>query len=379
MFFKLKKLKRRLRRLAQKNIGTEFAGQAECVKKKIIETFSKDGSYINPFSKEDVKEKIKKTMLERYGVEHPLQNKELMKKSQETCRSHYGVENPLQSNEIKEKLIQTSLKKYGTKYPNQNEEVRHKVIDTTIKNWGGIGRASFELNEKFETSCLRKFGVRNPLKSSDVKQKIKETNFKRFGAKTFAESEIAKKLVYEKLFADEFVVPLFTFEEYLEHFDERYEYEWEWKCRKCGHKFKQNFRKSAFKLNDNDIIKVRCRKCYPLLSCFSKKEKEVVAFIKSIYSGTVLENCYKVLEPNEQNGWKANHELDIYMPELNLAVEFNGDYFHNYELFPEAKINDDFKKIQCEEKNIKLIIIWEHDWMKRRKDVENLLYEEINK
>lgn len=110
---------------------------------------------------------------------------------------------------------------------------------------------------------------------------------------------------------------------------------------------------------------------------YSKQEKEVVAFIKSIYNGPVLENCFQILEPNEENGWKANHELDIYLPDLKLAVEFNGDYFHDYEKFPEVKVNDDFKRIQCEEKEIKLIVIWEHDWLKNRNEIEDILRKEI--
>ena len=103
-----------------------------------------------------------------------------------------------------------------------------------------------------------------------------------------------------------------------------------------------------------------------------------MAFIKSIYSGVVLENCFQVLEPNEQNGWKANHELDIYMPDLKLAVEFNGDYFHDYEKFPEVKVNDDFKRIQCEEKGIRLLTIWEHDWIGNRKSIEDILCEAVS-
>ena len=297
------------------------------MKQKIRETFSKNGEYVNPFSRGDVKEKIKQTLLKRYGVEHPLQNKELLKKSQETCKSHYGVDNPLQSEEIKEKWKNTCIEKYGINYPCQNEEVKIKVKNTTIKNWGAVGRASKELNKKFEESCLKKYGVKNPIQTDKVKQKLRETNIKRHGAKTFAESEAGKRQVYERICNDKFISPIFTFEEYLEHFDERYEYEWKWKCKKCGHEFKQHFGTGALKPDGSTLLRARCRKCYPLQGCFSKQEREVAAFIKSIYDGPVLENCYKILEPNEENGWKANHELDIYLPELKLAIEFNRRLF----------------------------------------------------
>ena len=60
-------------------------------------------------------------------------------------------------------------------------------------------------------------------------------------------------------------------------------------------------------------------------------------------------------------------------------MNLTGDYFHNYEEFPEAKVNDDFKRIQCEAKNIKLIVIWEHDWQKKKDEVKDLLKEEVLK
>jgi hypothetical protein len=58
--------------------------------------------------------------------------------------------------------------------------------------------------------------------------------------------------------------------------------------------------------------------------------------------------------------------LDIYIPEHNLAIEFNGLYWHS-ELFKEKKYHLE-KTINCNKKNIHLIHIWEDDW-KNRKDV----------
>ena len=39
------------------------------------------------------------------------------------------------------------------------------------------------------------------------------------------------------------------------------------------------------------------------------------------------------------------------------------DYYFQNEKFPDAKINDEFKKKQCDEKGIKLITVWEQDWI----------------
>ena len=99
-------------------------------------------------------------------------------------------------------------------------------------------------------------------------------------------------------------------------------------------------------------------------------------FIKSVYTGIIEKNA-RILEPTEENGWEKRHELDIYLPELHLGIEFNGDYFHDYEKFPEVKKNDDFKKIACESQGIKLITVWEHEWDDSRISIENSLKQEF--
>ena len=92
---------------------------------------------------------------------------------------------------------------------------------------------------------------------------------------------------------------------------------------------------------------------------FSKGEKEVLEYVKSIYNGTIIENDRTQMEPNSENGWKSNHELDIWLPDIKVAIEYNGTYWHSLE---DRKISDHFKKLQCESKGIRLISISEKDW-----------------
>ena len=91
----------------------------------------------------------------------------------------------------------------------------------------------------------------------------------------------------------------------------------------------------------------------------SKGEKEVLEFVKSIYSGTIIENDRTQMTPNDENGWIENHELDIWLPDIKVAIEFNGTYWHS---LPNKIESDKFKKIQCESKGIRLLTISESDW-----------------
>jgi hypothetical protein len=63
----------------------------------------------------------------------------------------------------------------------------------------------------------------------------------------------------------------------------------------------------------------RCLKCYPKSQGFSKVEKELTKFCK-FYFPNLKENKKDLIKPLE---------LDIIIPELKLAIEFNGLWFHS--------------------------------------------------
>lgn len=82
-----------------------------------------------------------------------------------------------------------------------------------------------------------------------------------------------------------------------------------------------------------------------------------------IYTGKVVENYKKAID---------NYEIDIFIPEFNLGVEFNGIYWHQTIY---KKVNDKFvccdgkepsyhqnKSILARKKGIRLIHIWEDQW-----------------
>lgn len=87
----------------------------------------------------------------------------------------------------------------------------------------------------------------------------------------------------------------------------------------------------------------------------SNKEKDLLRFVESIYRGNIIHQDKKQIAP---------YELDIYIPEKRVAIEFNGTYWHNDENKP---INYHFEKSQkCEKKGIRLIHIWEYEWENER-------------
>lgn len=64
-----------------------------------------------------------------------------------------------------------------------------------------------------------------------------------------------------------------------------------------------------------------------------------------------------------------NLELDIYIPDKNLAIEYNGIYWHakedkNYHLH---------KTEECEKKGVRLIHIWEDLWFSKKEIYKSII------
>ena len=105
-----------------------------------------------------------------------------------------------------------------------------------------------------------------------------------------------------------------------------------------------------------------CLKC-ALHEKKSKGEKELCDFIKSIYPGEILENTRKFI---------GRKELDIYLPELKLAFEYDGTYWHEIHEKRNPGYHEEKRKA-CKKANITMIEIWENDWRKDQDKIKTLI------
>ena len=110
---------------------------------------------------------------------------------------------------------------------------------------------------------------------------------------------------------------------------------------------------------------------------FSSYEKEILEFVKSCYSGTIEENNRNIIINKAGNTYM---EIDIYLPDISVGIEFNGKYFHTDEKirenrrgFNSAQEYHDYKTLKCKEKGITLIHIDENDYINNKE----LVFEEI--
>ena len=118
------------------------------------------------------------------------------------------------------------------------------------------------------------------------------------------------------------------------------------------------FKQSPFNhLNGNG-----CPKCKSIIS---KPEIELQDFIKSL-GFKIKTNDRKIIKP---------YELDIYIPELRKAIEFNGTYWHYDKTNPNCKPScyHSTKSKLCKSLNINLLHLREDLWKKDKEKIKKIL------
>ena len=333
-----------------KECKSQYAASDSVVQKRIQTNLEKYGVEHLQQTKE-WKDNLKKHNLQTYGVAGYTQTDEFKKKSKKTCLEKYGVEYSSKSDIVQQKSKQTCLEKYGVEYYTKTDEFKH--------------RYKTELSCKAKETNRRKYGVDWYYQSEEFKEKANRTRLKRFGAISHSQSDHWKSLMY-----DNFKNTLIR----LGYYDLGYKLisykgngDYEVYCPHC----EQNFitKTSGQFCNRHPKHREICTNCNPLKKEYSYGEKEVLSYVSSIYNGIILENDRTIIKPKE---------LDIYLPELHLAVEYNGDYWHaNPKYYSEDHIigdvpaktvwKEDNQKINhCIKAGIELLVIWEDDWINRQ-------------
>lgn len=138
----------------------------------------------------------------------------------------------------------------------------------------------------------------------------------------------------------------------------------ETKCPACGnyasHSFHNVFRFRSSKFKNNPPM---CNDCVGKLSS-SSSEQEIANYISTFYSGELIKNSRAIIQP---------FELDLYYPEKKIAIEFNGDYWHD-----ENHKQKDYhfnKYILCKENGILLVSIFETYWLINNDAIKSYLYD----
>ena len=99
----------------------------------------------------------------------------------------------------------------------------------------------------------------------------------------------------------------------------------------------------------------------------------VEGFIEKSNELNEITDCLKVLLPQQRNREiLRNREIDIYIPLLKLGIEYNGLHWHSERLGKDKNYHLD-KLNKCNEQGIRLVQIFEDEWINRREICESKL------
>lgn len=255
-------------------------------------------------------ERIKNTTLMKYGVDSVSKVETIKKKRKETFFKKFGNENIFQSEVIKNKTDKTNLLKYGNLRPMKSNILKEQIKESNTK----------------------KYGVDHPFKLDSFKEKLR----------SFHMIKLKERI---KNYGYDFIQELEHDKFQLKHPD--------------GHLFEIDrgiiLTRMKYKMDLSTVFN-------PIDSNISSYERELKRFLDDLNVNTII-NSKKIIDSYLQ--------LDVYIPEKQIAIEMNGIYWHS-ELF----ISKDYHLIKtekCKKIDIQLIHIFEDEWIYKRPIVESII------
>ena len=262
-------------------------------------------------------EKFDVNRLQRNYFENPLKHGEYM------CKDDFVylyIEQNLSRSELAS-LFNLSVVKISRHQKLYNIK---KDVDSYIKNT--------------HRRCLEKYGVKHTSQLQAVKNKIKQTTKERYGRDYIFQKHISSEtldIMHNKDKLEQYIIENGVL----------------------------NGVDLANRLNVNSSGIERRVKEYGLshlfVNTFSIPEKYVRDYVNQYYE---TENNTKILD---------GKEIDIFIPQLNLGIEFNGNYWHS-EFKKDSKYHQE-KSMIAESKGLFIYHIFEYEWLLKKDKIINQL------
>lgn len=246
-------------------------------------------------------------------------SEEVASKRSATMLERYGVEHYTTHSQFNDKRTETNRQRYGKDWATQTTDVQNKIALTNIERYGHPVYTQTDDYKKKHTATLTKLGVAS-------------TSQLRISPESLA-------LLNDK----------------------------EWLTNQ-HHVEKNTITSIAHSLNvDTTTVVNRCVKLGIELKRFtgSQGQKDIADYLRSIGVDNIVENDRSIIN---------RHELDIYIPSLKLAVEYCGLYWHSPDCHARMTRTTHKEKLDmCAKVGIRLITIFEDEWLESQSIVKRML------
>lgn len=313
---------------------------------------------------EEGKNKVKEVMLQRYGVESPMSIPEVQQKRKQTLMEHFGVENLSYSQECLDKKKKTCLNKYGVEYTLQSPEIREQIKQTCLEKYGHTCSVQGnEIKNKSKETCFKKYGVEYSCQAEEVKEKIKKTNFERYGTSCSLHNKSIQQKIKDnckKKYGCEYPA-----QKQIKNFNI-------WNDKNEFKKYLNSLYEKPTLFDLSEYFNVDETSVSRQVKNFNLTDQIIWKPARSHYENEIIcwlqsQNKDIIIQRNVRNILSSKKEIDIYLPEYNLGIEFNGNYWHSdliptYQDHNGRSIVHQQKSLECETKGIFLFHIFEYEW-----------------
>lgn len=275
-------------------------------------------------------ERKRQTNIQKYGSEEAYRQASAKRLKDISIRK-YGVENMFQSEVVKNKTKDTMIERYGVKHPSESDEISHKRKNTMIERYG-VEHAlqSDGSKKKFTETIMKKYGVEHALQSEGIQRKIKDEYLEMYGVEHHMQIPIPKESLLRLN-----------------------DINW---LTKTHHEDKKTLTHIADMLSVDKKTVSRYMTEHGIEIKYygnSLPERDIVDFLNS-HGVSVQTNVRNLIPPLE---------LDIYLEEYKLAIEYCGLYWHS-DLRKSKRYHQE-KYQHCKEAGIRLITIFENEWIEK--------------
>lgn len=290
------------------------------------------------------KEKAVQTSKDNNGGVHHTQTQEYRDKVKETSLKRFNTEHYSKTSEYHQRVISSNLKTFGAEYPAQSSTVLDKMKSTSVERFGVDNYAKTdECRNKTVATNLERYGFANPTQNADIQSKTRSTNFDRYGANYPTQNEaIMTKIVDTRR------------KNYYSEDTLRKLNDIDWLSNEQKTRTIQSIA-GGLDISPSNLGKFYMNYRIPITNVnphTSDAEKEVVAFIQTLGITNIIQNDKTTISPKE---------LDILIPDHNLAIEFNGTYWHTQGKGKDKQYHLS-KTTACESKGIQLLHISDFEW-----------------
>lgn len=253
---------------------------------------------------------------------------------------------------------QTKEERYGNKTYNNLDKIQKTMLDRYGRK--SVGSVP-EFRDKQQQTMFNRYGTKSPIMSIDLRTKMKNTMKERYGSEWFGSSERGREVLstrdttmtYEPtilLPTREEAINVFREPDAMELFIDTYIEPGELTVTRLSEL--TGIRYSSLVANSPAYKVVRHTRTF--VTNYSGEQNDLENFIRDNYEGVVV--------TNKRPGFMKGLELDVYLPELKMAFEFNGSYWHSESRDKGSGYH--LRKTQVAGDNgVYLMHIWEHDWL----------------